>query len=336
MNLSKKIRNINFLLLLKTGFGSAIAIFIANRFNLLYSASAGIITLLTIQNTKKETINIAFKRVLAFLVAIIVAYIVFSRVGYTPLAFGGFIFIFVAICNIFGLQDGISMNAVLTTHFLIEKRMDSIFIMNEVSLLVIGMSIGIILNLIMPKKIEKIKEEQKKVEAQIRNILCCMSNMLKGNKTCSQTMENKENISFIDLSLSLDNLLLQAYEEAGNTLLTETKYQISYLEMRKLQIVVLKDIFENIEYIHDILPQSIKISIYMEKVAEEFHELNNVKSLLIELEELYKFFRNEELPTTRDEFENRAILFNILRDLEHFLEIKRTFLEKSITTLKKS
>lgn len=330
MNLSKRIKKLNFLLLLKTGFGSAIAIFIANRFNLLYSASAGIITLLTIQNTKKETINIAFKRMLAFLVAIIVAYIVFSRVGYTPIAFGGFIFIFVAICNLFGLQDGISMNAVLTTHFLIEKTMNPTFIMNEVFLLIIGMSIGIILNLIMPKNMKKIKEEQKVVEGQIRSILSCMSSMLKGNKECLQTIEDKENIDLAGLSLSLDNLLLKAYEEAGNTLLVETQYQISYLEMRKLQIVVLKDIFENIVNIHDILSQSIEVSRYMEKVAEEFHELNNVKSLLLELEELYKFFRNETLPTTRDEFENRAILFNILRDLEHFLQIKKSFIEKSI------
>ena len=68
----------------------------------------------------------------------------------------------------------------------------------------------------------------------------------------------------------------------------------------------------------------------MEKLAEEFHELNNVESLLIELNELYEFFRKEKLPSTRDEFENRAILFNILIDLEHFLKIKRSFIEKSI------
>lgn len=330
MNLSNLIRKLNFLLLLKTGFGSAIAIFIANRFNLLYSASAGIITLLTIQNTKKETITIAFKRIIAFFLAVIVAYIVFSGFGYTPIAFGGFIFIFVAICNLFGLQDGISMNAVLTTHFLIEKRIDSIFIMNEVFLLVIGMSIGIILNLIMPKNMQKIKEEQKIVEGQMKKILSCMSNMLKGNKECLQTIGNKENVNFTELSLFLDNLLLKAYEDAGNNLLTQTKYQISYLEMRKLQMVVLKDIFENIEHIHDVLSQSIEISRYMKKVAEEFHELNNVKGLLIELEELYKFFRRETLPTTRDEFENRAILFNILKDLENFLQIKRSFIEKTI------
>ncbi len=326
MNLFKDIKKINFLLLFKTGFGSAIAILLANRFNLLYSASAGIITLLTIQNTKKETIMIAFKRIIAFFLSVIIVSIIFSIFGYTPIAFGGFIFIFVGICNIFGLQDGISMNSVLATHFLIEKRVDFLLIKNEVSLLIIGMSIGIVLNLIMPKNMKKIKRDQKIVEDGFREILYCMSNMLKGDKECLFAIENKSNIDFKGINLLLDNLLIKAYEDAGNTLLRETKYQISYLEMRKLQIAVLKDIFENIEQINDILPQSIKISKYMEKAAREFHELNNVESLLMEIEDLYMFFRKEKLPITREEFENRAILFNILVDLEHFLKIKRSFI----------
>ena len=330
MDLFKNIKKINFLLLFKTGFGSAIAILLANRFNLLYSASAGIITLLTIQNTKKETIMIAFKRIVAFLVSVIILSIIFLRFGYTAIAFGGFIFIFVGICNIFGLEDGIAMNSVLATHFLIEKRVDFLLIKNEILLLMIGMSIGILLNLIMPKNMEKIKKEQRIVEDGFRERLYCMSNMLKGDKDCLFTIENKSKIDFPGINLLLDNLLIKAYQDAGNTLLTETKYQISYLEMRKLQIIVLKDIFENIEEINDILPQSIKISKYMEKLAEEFHELNNVESLLMELDELYAFFRKEKLPITRDEFENRAILFNILIDLEHFLKIKRSFIEKSI------
>lgn len=327
MNPFKDIKKINFLLLFKTGFGSALAIFLANRFNLLYSASAGIITLLTIQKTKKETITIAFKRIIAFFLSVVIVAIIFSRFGYTPIAFGGFIFIFVGLCNILGLQDGIAMNSVLATHFLIEKRVDFSLIRNEILLLMIGMLIGIALNLIMPKNMEKIKKDQKIVEDGFRDILYCMSNMLKGDKECLFTIENKSKIDFKSINLLLDSLLIKAYEDAGNRLLTETKYQISYLEMRKLQIVVLKDIFENIQQINDILPQSIKLSKYMEKAAREFDELNNVESLLREIDDLYAFFRKEKLPTTRDEFENRAILFNILIDLEHFLKIKKSFIE---------
>ena len=50
----------------------------------------------------------------------------------------------------FNLKDGISMNAVLMTHFLIEKRVDIPMFFNEVMILCIGMGIGIVINLIMP------------------------------------------------------------------------------------------------------------------------------------------------------------------------------------------
>ena len=35
----------------------------------------------------------------------------------------------------------------------------------------------------------------------------------------------------------------------------------------------------------------------------------------------------EALPRTREEFENRAILFHVLMDLREFLEMKQHFLE---------
>nr|WP_300002461.1 aromatic acid exporter family protein [Tissierella sp.] len=324
----KKIKDLNFLLLLKTGIGSAIAIILANRFNLLYSASAGIITLLTIQNTKIETISIALKRIAAFFIAVAIAFAVFNQFGYSSASFGAFIFIFVAICNLLGLQDGISMNAVLTTHFLIEKRMDAPFILNEISLLIIGMGIGIVINLIMPKNMDRIKKEQEIIETKMKDILKCISCVLKGKKECLACNDFQEEIDIKDLERLLNGSIEAAYQEAGNTLLTETRYQISYLEMRKLQLVALKDIFKNIQEINGIIPQSIRVSRYIEKVADEFHELNNVKALMSDLEELYESFRKETLPKTREEFENRAILFNILSDIERFLQIKRSFIIK--------
>ena len=80
--------------------------------------------------------------------------------------------------------------------------------------------------------------------------------------------------------------------------------------------------------IHYVIPESIKVSNYINQVSLEFTESNNVKDLLEELNNLFEFFRNEELPTTREEFENRAILFNILKDLEKFLNVKKRFVKK--------
>lgn len=330
MGFKKRIKDVNILLLFKTSIGATVAILIANRLGLLYSSSAGIITLLTIQNTKKETIYIALRRTLAFFVAIIIAYILFANFGYTTIAFGGFVFIFVASCSILGLKDGIIMNAVLTTHFLTEQSMHYTLVLNEITLLLLGMSIGIIINLIMPKHDEEIKRQQKIVEHQIKNVLFYIASILKGEEGQFVGEKDRSSSYFYKLDRILENLLVKSYEEAGNRLLTDTKYQISYLEMRKRQIVVLKDMMKNVEDFNIVLPQSIMISNYLERAADAFDEFNNVEDLLLEQKQLLESFKDEELPSSREEFENRAILFQVSRDLEYFLQIKRKFVKKGI------
>ncbi|MEG0085126.1 MAG: hypothetical protein RR817_01510, partial [Niameybacter sp.] len=53
----------------------------------------------------------------------------------------------------------------------------------------------------------------------------------------------------------------------------------------------------------------------------------SAKMLLEQLAKLREVFRASSLPKTREEFENRAMLYQYLNDIEHFLEIKQSFRE---------
>ena len=314
-----KLKTLNWLSLLKTGISTAIAIILAEAIGLAYSPSAGIITLLTIQNTKKETIQIAFRRILAFVLAVVIAFILFTSIGYTPIVFGLFALIFVALCNLLGLQDGISMNAVLTTHFLIEQSMDVALLLNEVALLFIGMSIGIVINLIMPKNIKEIQGEQRNFEEEMKVTLRSLADDLryKGKSLIkkldnipSKVIENYEKqaikrktTDFEPIDRKLNELINKAHINSGNTLLSDTSYLISYLHMREHQIDGLKSISKLINQIPVLLEQSIHLADYIDHVAESFHELNNVKGLLTDIEGLYDHYRKDRLPESREEFE---------------------------------
>lgn len=358
----KMFRHIDLLFLLKVSIGTAAAIIIADQFGLLYSPSAGIITLLTIQNTKKETMLVALRRFIAFAIAVAISYLIFQGIGYTAVAFGGFILLFVALCLLFSLKDAIAMNAVLMTHFLIEQRMDVALILNELGVLCVGMLLGILLNLIMPSKKMEIRKQQVLFEEDMKGALRTLSNLLKDKESCliqeresdysvkvqqeqvqqkqeEQEQEEQEQtereqvlwehsatVDFYQLELRLEELLQSAYEEAGNTLLNDTKYLIAYLEMRKLQLEVLKDIKSKIEEIPVLLKQTYPIAAFIDQIAESFHELNNIEGLLFAMEQLKDDYRKEELPKNREEFEYRAALFQILKELEYFLWIKRNFI----------
>lgn len=317
MKFTEKLKQINPLFLIKTGIGSAAAILIADSMGFLYSPSAGIITLLTIQNTKKETLLIAVKRFEAFVLATILAYGIFTVLGYTPVTFGLFVLLFVGVCILTGLKDGIAMNTVLMTHFLIEKHFDLPLVLNELGILTIGMGIGILLNLIMLSNKKKIREEQLKFEEEQKTVLLRMAGLLK--------KQEDDDIDFTILEVRLEELLKRAYEEAGNTFLSDTRYLVSYLEMRKLQLEVLRSITDDIKGIPVLLRQTYPIADFIRHISESFHELNNAEGLLTELEQLKNYYRQETLPKTREEFEYRAVLFQILKELEYFLILKRNF-----------
>lgn len=334
-----KINNINPLFVLKVGIGSALAIIVAEALDLKYSPSAGIITLLTVQSTRKETLLIALKRIYSFLLAANLSYILFEVFGYNPIVFGCFVLLFVALSLLSNLKDGISMNAVLITHFLIEKKVDFDMYINELLLLVIGMGIGILINLIMPNYKKWILLKQHMLEEEMKKLLKVMARALKDKKACLIQDEpydkaiytNKQKadaivINFRDIDALTEELINKTYEDAGNTLLSNTRYLLSYLEMRKHQIEVLKVISRSIMDIPVVLKQSIPLATFLENTSDSFHELNDVKGLLEQLRELSLYYKQEKLPVTREEFEYRAILFKILNELEHFLLIKRNFI----------
>lgn len=338
---------INILKILKIALGSSIAIIIANMLGLQYSASAGIITLLSIQDTKKETLLIALKRMLAFLFAIAIAYILFQSLGFYTIVFGLFLLVFISGSYLLHIQDGISMCSVLVTHFLIEKNMNISFIGNELLIMFIGTLVGIIVNLYMPKNIEAVKADIRLIEDEYRKILRVFGTCILANKECGLTncsiadspscdlvsekqpcgnyCSLEEDFSNVDSYLS--SALARAYNNMNNTLLSDTRYYIQYFMMRKSQFEIIKGIKEQLCMLTDIPKQANTLSIFINRIADQFHEFNNAELLLKELDDIKKMYKNEPNPITRDEFENRAILYVILSDLENFLVLKRNFVK---------
>ena len=96
--------------------------------------------------------------------------------------------------------------------------------------------------------------------------------------------------------------------------------------MRARQTVVLQGIYENIKSISYLPRQAEQVAKLLQAIEQEYHKDNTVESLLAELENLFYEMKKEDLPISREEFEARAILFYILKQLEKFLLLKREFI----------
>lgn len=323
--------------IIKIAAGSCLAIILADLLGLSYSASAGIITLLSIQDTKKETLKVAAKRFTAFATAILIALIIFLTLGYHPVTFGIFLLFFVTISYLLNITEGIPMCSVLVSHFLIEQNISKAFIGNEIAIFGIGIIIGVILNLYMPDNTGAVLKDISLVEEEVKRVLKNMAVILRlkdiselsVQKEISPDIQHFQELDYMLVNLE-DHLKLaqkQAYENMNNTLLTDTRYYIGYFTMRKEQVMLLQQIAADMKQLNLIPKQAYPLAYMMDKIKEQFRESNNARELLKELNRMKELFKEEPVPTTREEFENRAILYGIMNNIESFLIIKRDFVE---------
>lgn len=306
---------------LKIAAAAVAAIGLAGELGLAYSATAGIITVLSIQNTKRETLKSARNRWLAFLCALAVSRLSFALLGYGLWAFGMYLFLFALLCLCAGWAEAIAMDSVLVTHFLTERSMGLSLVANEMMLLLIGTGLGILVNLHLHRRDGEFERLAEEADRQMKGILHRMSLWL--------PEEDKEGYGpgcFSELRKALQEAKICAAADYGNTLLAKSAYELDYIAMREQQGVVLREIYDNIRRIQRPPGQAEQVAGLIGEIGQDFHRDNTVEGLLERREDLMAEMKRQPLPDSREEFEARAILFYILMQVRQFLEIKREFI----------
>lgn len=306
---------------LKIAVAAVLAIAIAGEFGLQYSATAGIITVLSIQNTKRETLKSAGNRALAFLCALLLSGVCFALLDFTLWAFVLYLFLFALLCIRMGWMEALAMDSVLITHFLAEQNMGPEMLLNEILLFLIGAGMGIGVNLLLHKKEGEFERLADVVDEQIKGILHRMSLWL--------PQEDKSEYGsdcFARLEEALEAAKRCAATNYNNALWSQDSYEMDYIRMREQQSVVLKEIYVNIKRITFLPKQAQQVAELLARIENDYHKKNTVEGLLEELKLFLGDMKSQALPEDREEFEARAILFYILMQLKTLLQLKRDFI----------
>ena len=309
--------------LIKYVVGSVVAVLLAAALRIEFAYAAGIITLLTIQDTKKETVKIAAKRIVIFIIMTILSAAVFPLAGYHVWAFGVVLIPYLICCIALDMKEAIAPIAVLCTHYISAGSCNAGMILNEFLILVIGAGVGILLNMFMPGSRAKLVEYQRMVDDKMIHILKRMALYMERDNKSDYTGE-----CFEELDKMLINLKKEALYYMNNHFLGENDYYYEYMQMRARQCSILKRVYSDIVRLTTTPQQVRALADFVEKIANEFAEENDVQGLLEELEALKESYTISELPKSREEFENRAMLYHIMEDLKVFLQIKREFFNK--------
>lgn len=304
----------------KVSIAVAIAIAIANILQLEYAISAGIVAVLSIRPTKRETLSLATGRLVAFIIALLIAAVSYRIFGFTQLAFWIYIIPYVFICYIKKWTAAIAMNSVLVSHFLTYQCMDMEHILNEVLIFGIGVSVGILMNLNLHHKDEYVEKLKTETDEQIRKILKVIAHRIQDKNAPDYTTD-----CFLELEHLMREAKNAAEENYNNKLRNRDKKDMEYIAMRQKQYNVLLDMYKTVRTLQTKPNTAQLISDFFEQMAEEFHRENDGKKLMEEFRKMDAEMKKRPLPIERQEFEDRARLFIMMRYIEEFIMIKMEF-----------
>lgn len=296
------------------------AILIARLLKLDNGISAGIVAVLSIQATKKETIRTALDRFLAFVAALAISYITYHVCGFNLTGFCLYLIAFIFVCQRYQWLSAMAMDSVLISHFIGFASMSSDHIINEALIFFLGIGAGIIANLHLHKDINSIEKLKTDADEQIRKILRRMSERM--------IEEDKSDYNG-DCFQKLDDMIREAENVArlnyANQFGTKDRYDLDYIAMRRKQKEVLFEMYKFVRQLRTTPDNIYLIANFLDDISLQFERNNTAEDLLRERQEIDRFMMTTELPKTREEFEDRALLFALLHQIKEFLEIKAEF-----------
>ncbi|WP_214690783.1 MULTISPECIES: aromatic acid exporter family protein [unclassified Exiguobacterium] len=307
---------------LKTAVAAGIAMLISETIHLDYFVFAAIIAILSIQETRKKSIRASYERVMASLLAIGMGAAMFTLLGYSPVTLTLYFVIFIPLVQQLKLQDGLITSVVILTHLYTEAQFSLELFINELLLIAIGVGVGLVVNMYMPtldREIERIKENiDRSLAVLYYDVAACVETGVYNNhsmmliKTRDYLKEGK------DLAL----------RRMGNSIGKRNEdMDYLYFRMRERQYDILKRVADNAREITMVVNEAKPVATFLRRVGDHVNEQADASVFLQELEEMIEHYRkNVPLPTTREEFEVRSSLLNILSDVKIYLILKERYI----------
>lgn len=294
----------------------------AQLLGLQFHISAGIITILCIKPTKKQSFQAAGERFLACLFGLVCASVFLQLFGYHPWVLSLVLLILIPICVKWKLTDGIVSSFVIVLHLYVLKTISMSIVMNEIALMIIGIGFALLLNLHIPSLEKELKDYQQQIEANFKKIIAEFAIYL---RTGTSDWDGKEITTTTELLEKAKRLAAKNIEnytdEKGPDFYT-------YFEVREKQFDILVRLMPIVSSFPGSIYQGELIADFLDELQEGIHPGNTADKYLQQLYLIRKRVRNTPLPKDNKEFELRASLFHLVNEFERYLFIKKSLSEQ--------
>ncbi len=314
---------------LKTAVGTPLAMFLAQLIGVTNIMSAGVLTILCIQPSRKKSVETAWHRFIACLLAIVFSMVFFELLGYTPFALGLLLALFIPTTIFLKIEKGIITSTVITLNLYVLGSIQYEFIKEQILLILIGIGTGLLMNLYMPSLDSKMKQKQVELERNFQIILTEIAKYIeKGNLDWS----GKE---FAQTEQILEEAMQLVDLDKENHFYRDKHSYYNYFIMRQNQFELLESMLPLATRLPKKDDVSTLVADFYLKLAGSVHPGNTAFIFLNELEDLREKFKAKELPQTHEEFETRASLFQLMNELDAYLRLKNRFKKPDMKNLNK-
>ncbi|MGG1876064.1 aromatic acid exporter family protein [Paenibacillus cisolokensis] len=305
---------------IKSAVASLLAILITDALNIPGATSAGLLAILGVDVTRKRSVRSVSARFFASVLGLLLASILFYLFGFHYWVLALYILLaFPAIAKA-NFKEGIITSSVVVFRVFSGEEIGLDILLIQIALLIIGLGSAMVVNLIyMPNSQGSMTEIRHKVDGLFSVIFKHFSLTLKDP---THVWDGRE---LIEASRQIERGIQEANRTMENQIIHPSASWNIYFYMRKEQMEIVQSMMHQISQIYEKLPHGVLASALFEQLSKDVISEGYTGQTEVLLSELQAKFREMELPTTREEFELRAAIMQLCRELEYYLNISKKY-----------
>lgn len=246
------------------------------------------------------------------------AFILFYILGFHIWVLAVYILIAFPLLSRAKFKEGIVTSSVVVFRVFGGEMISLQVMATQIELLLIGLGSAMIVNLLyMPKEEDKLFKIRFKVDGLFSVIFKHIAASLRDPEHLWDGKELIEAGKWVDKGLASANRALE------NQLISPNEAWNVYFYMRKQQLDRIEGMLEMISLVYERIPQGEAVATLFEQlsidVTREFYS-GQTEEMQLQLDQQFKQMK---LPASREEFELRAHLLQLSRELAYFLDIAK-------------
>ncbi len=300
--------------ILKITFAAVMSLAASMALGLQFASTAAIVAIVSVYNTRKDTLLSALKRIGSALAGLALAGILFKIFGFKIWVFGIYLLIFLSFSYLTKTDTSITPTTVLVTHLFSVGRLTFSIVANEFALLLVGIGFAILTNIYAPSMVDKVKKQLRAIDNKMEELLQLVSVSL----TSDFDLGKKEKL-IEELRDQMQSVEVLAAMAVGNNQ-TGAKLLFDDVGIRQRQADLLYEMFRDALAIPKEYADGNEMAEVMKRTSETLSKGSAIRELEEQLTLLKGYMETMPMPETVEELKIRSQIYQLFRSFADFLD----------------